>query len=390
MNIKNKTMILENIKNKIKTQPFNFAVVLCLLILFAILAFRETNSPAPKTNKLNTSQLMVFVQDGCPRCAEAEKFLDSIKSDYPNVKFKFYNLKKNKSVNLLIQNANKFKIPYDQLGTPIFVASDKYILGFDDENTEDVVELISNMKTEENEVDLAIFGKHNVLETSIPFLAMIMGILDGFSPFILLFIFYITSVPSLSKNKKKMAFFGGIFVLSSILLLFLFMTAWLNVFIYFNFLNILSLSVGIIAIYFGIMSLHKCVKNVPEKPGKLEVEEKNFLKKLFSSDVSLYSIFLVIFLAFMVNTIDFLGSTGFNTTFTYILSQANLSGFMYYFYILLYTIFSVLDYAIVFVLALFASHKYIGSKYEKYFLIISGIVMLIMGIYMVFFPNFLR
>ena len=49
----------------------------------------------------------------------------------------------------------------------------------------------------------------------------------------------------------------------------------------------------------------------------------------------------------------------------------------------------MLDDMIVFGLAVFAINKYTGTKYEKYSTLIGGIVMIIIGIFIVFFPKML-
>ena len=115
----------------------------------------------------------------------------------------------------------------------------------------------------------------------------------------------------------------------------------------------------------------------------------NKIQALVLADLSWFSIFGIVGLAFVVNSIEFVCSAALPATFSFVLTQSHLSTFMHYFYILIYTIFFMLDDMIVFGLAVFAINKYTGTKYEKYSTLIGGIVMIIIGIFIVFFPKML-
>ena len=95
-------------------------------------------------------------------------------------------------------------------------------------------------------------------------------------------------------------------------------------------------------------------------------------------------------MAFVVNSIEFLCSAALPATYTYILTQAKLSFLAYYSYIFFYTVLYMLDDIIVFSFAVFAINKYAGDKYEKYSTLIGGSVMILIGILIIFFPQYLK
>ena len=386
---------------KIKNEPFKYLSLFIAFLLFIIISAKEGLFHQVKIDKnlenINKDNLLVFVQDGCPHCAHAEDFLNN--ANIKSVNVVYHNLKNKNSLALLFQNITRLNIPKDQLGTPIFIFNDKYIIGFGEEKKAQILDLIFNenfkIKEKHNEeIDLGIFGKYNVLNTSIPVLAILMGLADGFNPCAMWVLVYLISICATLKDRKKIIFLVGSFVLSSGILYYLFMTAWLNVFLYIGYIRILALAIGLFALYFGTLSVYEYIKSSGFIQCKLQNNETrkksmNKIQALVLADLSWFSIFGIVGLAFVVNSIEFVCSAALPATFSFVLTQSHLSTFMHYFYILIYTIFFMLDDMIVFGLAVFAINKYTGTKYEKYSTLIGGIVMIIIGIFIVFFPKML-
>ena len=386
---------------KIKNESFKYLSLFIVFLLFIIISAKEGLFHQVKIDKnlenINKDNLLVFVQDGCPHCAHAEDFLNNANIESVNVVY--HNLKNKNSLALLFQNITRLNIPKDQLGTPIFIFNDKYIIGFGEEKKAQILDLIFNenfkIKEKHNEeIDLGIFGKYNVLNTSIPVLAILMGLADGFNPCAMWVLVYLISICATLKDRKKIIFLVGSFVLSSGILYYLFMTAWLNVFLYIGYIRILALAIGLFALYFGTLSVYEYIKSGGFIQCKLQNNETrkksmNKIQALVLADLSWFSIFGIVGLAFVVNSIEFVCSAALPATFSFVLTQSHLSTFMHYFYILIYTIFFMLDDIIVFGLAVFAINKYTGTKYEKYSTLIGGIVMIIIGIFIVFFPKML-
>ncbi|HSQ97986.1 MAG TPA: hypothetical protein VLL98_04685 [Rickettsiales bacterium] len=383
---------------KIKVEPFKYLILVGTVLLFFVITFREGLLTKVKIDEkisdINQNELLVFVQDGCPHCAHAEDFLNNNKFD--GVKVVYHNLNNKTSLGLLFQYIAKLSIPQKDLGTPLFIFNDEYIMGFSEEEKNSLINLITNRKSEEkhqlSEVDLGFLGKYNLLNTSIPILAVVIGLADGFNPCAMWVLVYLISICATINDKRKIILLVGSFVLSSGILYFLFMTAWLNVFLYIGYIRILAVAIGSFAMYFGMLSIYEYIKSGGFIQCKLQdnetrKESMNKIQKLVRAELSLVSVFGIVCLAFVVNSIEFACSAALPATFTFVLTQAGLSTFEYYFYILVYTIFFMLDDMIIFGLAVFAINKYTGTKYEKYSTLIGGIVMLIIGIFITFFPK---
>jgi hypothetical protein len=98
----------------------------------------------------------------------------------------------------------------------------------------------------------------------------------------------------------------------------------------------------------------------------------------------------IVALAFAVNSIEFVCSSAIPAVFTQVLALKQLPMLEYYFYILLYDLFFMLDDLIIFGLAAFAVSRSIGQSYTKWSKLFGGIIMLILGLLLLFFPHLLR
>lgn len=131
---------IKNIKNK----PLLYiSIFLAIIAFFALVKFKSNSKNAESLSN-NSNELSVFVQDGCIHCEHAEEFLNNNKFD--NINIVYYNLKDNDSVNLLLKEISRLNIPRENLGTPIFVIGNKYIIGFGEEEKQELIDQINEKK----------------------------------------------------------------------------------------------------------------------------------------------------------------------------------------------------------------------------------------------------
>ncbi|NTV23751.1 MAG: hypothetical protein HGA85_05250 [Nanoarchaeota archaeon] len=187
----------------------------------------------------------------------------------------------------------------------------------------------------------------------------------------------------------------GSFVLASGILYFLFMTAWLNIFLLIGYIRILTIIIGLVALGGGILSLKEYVTTKGElvcKVGDHKSHKKtmNKIKDIASKPITFGIIISIIGLAFVVNSVEFACSAAIPAVFTQVLAISNISVFQHYLYIALYTLFFMLDDLIIFGMAAFAISGGIGEKYAKYCKLIGGVIMAALGLIMLFAPQLLR
>ncbi|HIJ90687.1 MAG: hypothetical protein OEV89_07960 [Desulfobulbaceae bacterium] len=244
-------------------------------------------------------------------------------------------------------------------------------------------------------VTLPVFGVIRLADFSLPVLAVLLGLADGFNPCAMWALVYLLSLLVSLKDRKKIWFLVGTFVLASGVLYFLFMTAWLNAFILLGYLRPLTLAIGAGALVIGAADLRAFVltRGAPVcevGSSNLKKQTMGRMERLAAAPLSLVSFLGVVALAFTVNAIEFVCSAGLPAIFTHTLSLRQLSASQYYGYILLYDFFFMLDDLLIFSLAAFTLRTTMAGGYARYGKLVGGIVLVLLGLLMLFAPEMLR
>ena len=114
------------------------------------------------------------------------------------------------------------------------------------------------------------------------------------------------------------------------------------------------------------------------------------IKKILSNKSFILALLGIILLAVSVNFIELLCSLGLPVMFTDILAYNNVTGIKNILYIILYILFFLIDDLIVFFVAMKTLKiTAISNKYSKYSHLIGGIIMVLIGILMIFKPEWL-
>lgn len=393
-------LLSKNFIKKVKDNKFNTFIAIVLIAIFFIKVTNQNSFNIDNDVINGEDSIIIFVQPSCHLCNELKEYIKTLEKDKYN--FAIYDITQKKYSDLMFKYTAINKVPLNQLGTPLIITNNDYQIGFS--NTEEgknnfIKFLEQNNALEKKErktkFKIPFLGEVDLTSFSLPILTLIVGLADGFNPCAMWVLVYLISITATLKQKNKLVVLVGTFVLSSGILYYLFMTAWLNVFLMIGFVYIFSLIIGLVALYYGIISVYEFIKSggyVQCKLSNNQTRQKSMsrIRELIEQKLSPIVLFSIITLAFVVNSIEFLCSAALPATYTYILTQANLPVFKYYLYILLYTILYMLDDIIVFGLAVFAINKYAGNKYEKYSTLIGGLVMILIGILIIFFPQYLK
>jgi hypothetical protein len=236
-----------------------------------------------------------------------------------------------------------------------------------------------------NTIVLPLIGEIVLADYSLPALAVILGLVDGFNPCAMWVLVYLISLVATLRDRKRIWLIVGSFVLASGILYFLFMTAWLNLFLFIGYIKAVTIVIGLIALGGGILQ----VKEVIETKGAIvcEVTGEESRKKTMTKVQEIVSAPLtwgilvgIIALAFTVNMVEFVCSAAIPAVFTRVLSLASLTTFQYYGYILLYVLFFMLDDLVIFGTAAFAFTSSLGNRYAKYSRPVGATIMIILGL----------
>ncbi len=349
-----------------------------------------------------------FYGDGCEHCAKEEKFLDEIIKKYENnVRvFRYETWYDNHNKNLMLsvkkilgKNEN-ISVPFTVIGKESYSGYNDYVgekiesqlrkyleLDLDDNNSNIV---------DENKEEIPLLGRVDVKEVSILLVAIILGLVDGFNPCAMWVLLFLINMLFDMKNKKRMLFLGMSFLFVSSLVYFLSMLGLTTVFSMISMPLIRSL-IGIVAVIIGFYNLKKYLNIKKSDNEGCHVVDSTKRKKIFNrirkftTEKNLWLAFLgVVTLAISVNLVELACSTVFPATFAEILAINEITGISRILYLLVYTLFYMLDDMIVFVIAVCTlSIATASSKYGKYSSLVGGIIMLIMGLLLIFKPEWI-
>jgi glutaredoxin len=105
-------------------------VIIAIAILAGIVFFISRNNSSQGTDGASGNGMIFFYGQGCPHCANVEKFLEENKTVEENVKFdklEVWGNEKNKE--LLAEKAKKCGLKLDSIGVPLFWDGSKCIEG---------------------------------------------------------------------------------------------------------------------------------------------------------------------------------------------------------------------------------------------------------------------
>ncbi len=384
----------------------------------------------PNTKAEENIRLYLFHSDICPHCQEEIAWLDTIKDDYPNLDIVMYEINSNvMNYNFYLTVLEKTGIntggavPFTIIGTDYYVGfgSDaknrivKSIEKFSNGNYTDVISMVKNdedvSKIKYNQKDnsnntsnssdyirnIPILGDVNVKEVSLPLISIVIGFVDGFNPCAMWVLLFLIGMLFNMKDKKKMWILGIVFLATSALVYLAIMLAWLKVAVSFNTSRILKLLIALVALIAGAINIRSYIKERNKKDDGCEVVDEKKRKKIFgrikkitTEKKFILSIIGIMALAISVNLVELACSAGLPLIFTQILALNNLNSLQYGFYLFLYLLFFLIDDIVVFTIAMKTLDiKGISSKYGKYSHLIGGIFMLLIGLLMIFKPEWL-
>lgn len=402
--IKDAEVFLSNDFNK-------FLTLTLLVVALTMILFVPEPTDVYRVNKDEISQrnatleVMFFHQKGCIHCKEQRPFNAQMEERYKDIKFLDYDIAFDENKELFEQKYAEYDLDFSQSGTPTTFIGNYSVVGFHPDKIEMAInatlnktkiDLEEKKPTLENlELQLPFFGTIKPGQYSLLILAVLLGLIDGFNPCAMWVLVYLISIVMMLKDKSRLWLIVGSFVLTSGVLYFLFMTAWLEALLFIGYFRPVMILIGCIAVGAGILSLKEFAQN-PSGTLECKVTDSKSRKKTMQSIDNLIhapmtwaTLIGILILAFTVNSIEFMCSFGIPAVFSQVLALSQLAAWERYLYILIYVLFFMLDDLLIFGLAAMAVSSDIGQKYAGYTHVVGGVIMLILGIVLLFFPQVL-
>ncbi|MEW6053019.1 MAG: hypothetical protein AB1552_04405 [Nitrospirota bacterium] len=366
---------------------------------------------------------------GCPHCEEEKVFLSEMKKQYPGMKVMDYEVWYDEhNAELLRAMAAAYKMKAS--GVPVTFISENAFIGFSSDlrvkMTEAFqtcishecadpgqilsgklsIEAARNMHkpkepsegaehlecTEKNRtVHVPWIGNLDASRMSLPAITLVIAGLDSFNPCAFFVLLSLLGLLIHAQSRKKMFFIGSIFVFFSGFVYFVFMAAWLNLFLFMGQVEIITRIAGSIAVVIAVINIkdffffRKGVSlNIPDS-AKPKLFDR--MRRLMKS-TSFISMFIgTVVLAIAANSYELLCTAGFPMVFTRILTLNNLDTFSYYGYLILYNLIYVIPLSvIVIIFTITLGKKQLTEWQGRLMKLISGTMMIGLGGVLLFNP----
>jgi len=343
---------------------------------------------------VQSADIEVFVREGCPHCASAKQFLEELQREQPGLRIVVRDVMREPDA------LERLKLLSGERGlagtrVPTFLVGGQLIVGFSDESgTGQLIRNLLGRPQYRQENFIVNFLGHTVSldRVGLPLFTLAMGLLDGFNPCSMWVLILMISLLAPMKNRPRMLAIAGTFVAVEGIAYFLFMTAWLNLFLLIGLSRASEIIIAAIALLAGTINLKDFWRygwgvtlSIPDaaKPGIY-----SRMRRILQAENLTAALLGTVALAVLVQVVEFMCTSGFPALFTRILTLKQLDTLSYYSYLLLYDLAYMLDDVIVLAIGIITlSQRRLQEKEGRWLKLISGLVMVGLGIYLLVVPH---
>jgi thiol-disulfide isomerase/thioredoxin len=394
------------------TKFFSLIVVL-LATLLSHSASAELTDPVwsratPEATKI--IRFHFFWSKTCPHCQKAKPFINELARSYDWLELNSYEISENQK-NAVLYRTFLEKVGGKNLAVPAFLFCEQIVVGYlNDETTgAQLRNMLLNCRAslaqerkefphkavETTKFSLPLLGDLDSESLSLPVFTIVIASLDAFNPCAFFVLLLMLSLLVNAKDRKRMLLIGGIFVFFSGFIYFLFMAAWLNLFLYLGEIRSITLVAALIAIGVSIINIKDYFlfkKGVSLSiPDSAKPNLYGRIRGLINAPSMTTMILGTIMLAIVANSYELLCTSGFPMVFTRLLTLHNLTSSSYYLYLVLYNVIYVIPLTvIVLIFTKTLGTRKLSEKEGRILKLVSGLMMLELGLVLLFAPNLLN
>jgi glutaredoxin len=364
--------------------------------------------------------LTVFTRPGCPRCAAAKEWMPGAAARHPGFDVAYVDLVQDAGGRAVLAEIVK-RHGVGGASVPVIHACNSVVVGFDRAETTGarIEKLLAKwtadcpgpvgeeiegeagegeVLVEPSTIDVPMLrwlnGTLDPSKLGMPLFTIAVGLVDGFNPCAMWVLLLLLSILVNLKDRWKILAIAGTFVFVSGAAYFAFMAAWLNVFEWIGFLRPVQIALGLLAITIGTIHVKEFFAfkqgpslSIPEaaKPGIYDR-----IRRIVNAENLPAALAGAFLLAVLVNVVELLCTAGLPALYTSILSQQGYGLLDRYGYLLLYILAYMFDDTLMVagVVASLSRFKLqeTGGRWLK---LVSGSVTLLLGLVMLFRPEWL-
>jgi hypothetical protein len=376
---------------------------LLLCLAAPLYAQEHTQEPVwltPGKNGVSQVHLYFFWTPSCPHCRKAQFAMRAMAQENPWLVLHSANLYKDREQALRYQEMAA-SLGQQAQSVPGFFVCGQMVVGWDHRGytARRLLETATLCRDKglaaASEPELSLPGGIRSDDYSLPMFTLMIAGLDAFNPCAFFVLLFLLSLLANARSRYRMLLVGGTFVLISGMLYFLFMAAWLNLFLLVGSLGWINLAAGLLAVTIGLFgikdfwfALRGPSLSIPEdaKP-KLY----NRMRDLLSAERFPLLLLGTVLLAIVANSYELLCTAGFPMVYTRVLTLHQLDSMEYYLYLLLYNFIYIIPLLLIVVAFVVTLGKRKLTLNEGRLLkLLSGMMMLGLGMVLLLKPELLN
>lgn len=384
----------ERYKNRVSLARLLISWCLVVWAAGGLLRVEPAWGQAASTPEAAAVELQVFHSEGCPHCAAARVFLDQLQAERPALRIVYRSVDSDPAAAEELQRVSRAAGLWPP-GVPTFVVGTRVLVGFDDaaHAGQDLKLLIAGGQARPG-LARTPWGTLSAEALGLPLFTLALGLLDGFNPCAMWVLLFLLSLLVRLKDRRRMAWVAGTFVVVSGAVYYAFMTAWLNVFLAVGMSEGVRMGLAGVALLIGAFNLKDGLTHgvgpslsIPAsaRPGLVAR-----MHAVVHSQALLASMAGVALLAVIVNGVELLCTAGFPAVYSAVLAQHPLSTLQHHAYLGLYILAYIADDSLMVGAAVMAlGSRKLGERAGRGLKLASGAVMLALGTVLLWRPQWL-
>ena len=380
----------------------NLLLVLTLLVALPALADDAISWTDKTENDETEVQLYFFWSQSCPHCRKALPFIDSIRRDYPWLEIHSAEVSQNrKNLEHYIEMATL--LGQDASSVPAFFLCGRMITGYDSPQGtgQQILEAAKECRlapataltaVDDNALHVPFLGTVDPESNSLFVFTLIIAGMDSFNPCAFFVLLFLLSLMVHARSRVRMLLIGATFVCISGLIYFMFMAAWLNLFMMIGAIPVITIIAGMIAVIIGAINTKDYF--IFRKGPSLSIPESakptlfRRMRELLKANNIIAMLAGTSMLAIAANSYELLCTAGFPMVYTRLLTLSELSSHQYYAYLVLYNLIYVIPLmTIVMVFSYTLGAHKLSEQQGRYLKLLSGLMMLGLGLIMLLAPD---
>jgi glutaredoxin len=402
-----------------------------LFVMFMVVFLAVTGSQ-PVRAEQNVINVYIFEGEGCPYCAKALAYLQSLADEDPQIvihDFEVYHNLENREFFIAFAAKHGYEPQY----VPNTFIGERYWIGFSDTIQAEMDQYIQDcltrpcvdygkdilpasyfagvdtppeVETQEETTDptdakqfsltLPLIGTINLADQSLFLSTLLIAFVDGFNPCSIWVLSMLLAITLNARSRKKVLIIGFVFIFVTAFIYALFIGGLFTVFTFIGYVGWIQVIVALVAFVFAIVNIKdyfwyqegiSFTISDKKKPGIYKG-----IRRIMNAEESVWGLVTAtVVLAAGVSLVEFSCTAGFPMIWTNLLAVQEVTGLAFLLLLLVYMLVYQLDELGIFLVAVFTLRKTkMEEKYGRILKLLGGMLMLSLAVVMLVDPSLMN